>query len=248
MNSATEGNWLARNARLAMLGLVAAGGLALGLVLGLLIQSHRLPAGGASPSASALPDFPLTKGARWTYQGKRRYQQDQQVKEIPLSVEVNVLEATKGDNGAALYEMEGCWDDALSDLALPSRYGLLLAAGKLFRISDQDLPAAKQALTGDGVIPPEVFDKAELLMEFPLRAGQRFGPPEQLCRTDGLYTWNVSPAPQAGQGTFELSLRTLSDEQTLVFRPGAGVSSWRYRHHGTLDEASLELVEYRKDK
>ncbi len=248
MNSATEGSFLARKPGLGMFGLGAAAGLAAGLILGLVIHSNRTPPSGASPSASALPEFPLASGAHWTYQGKRRYQQGQQVKEMPLTVEVKVLEAVKGDNGVVLCEMEGCWDDAITDLALPSRYGLLLASGKLFRINAQDLPAAKQALTGEGAIPAEVFDRAELLMEFPLRAGQRFGPPEQLCRSDGLYCWNVSPAPQAGQGAFALSLRTLPDEQTLVFRPGIGVLSWQYRHHGTLDEASLELVEDRKDK
>jgi hypothetical protein len=90
---------------------------------------------------------------------------------------------------------------------------------------------------------------AEVLLSTPLRHGEVFGqdPP----REDILYAWYVefveSPArlpdscESRGNTAFGLTYRTVPDRQFIEWRPGIGITSYEYEHHGSLASADVVL-------
>jgi hypothetical protein len=48
------------------------------------------------------------------------------------------------------------------------------------------------------------------------------------------------------RSAYVLGYRTLPDEETLTLVPGIGITSFAYVHHGTIVEANVHLVAYRR--
>lgn len=208
--------------------------------------------------------FPLSVGNQWTYKGKakNRAPDDTMVIEKPVRVTMTVERVVRrGD--ASLYIMRGSPADAQWSLTPedrckpvveppPSRYGLLVAANKMFPIPDGRIAQVSDALENGASMCPVTAD--EPAFEFPLFEGQRFGDSSQLARKDDASWWNVwyveevteSAVPEAGSRpvapTYHLVYRTNPDYTEVLFVPYVGITQWSYRHHGTPAEAEVSLT------
>jgi hypothetical protein len=98
-------------------------------------------------------------------------------------------------------------------------------------------------------------EEEEPSLDLPLLVGKVFGDPEQVTRIDLFYCWTVLKEEEVDLSTikglellgkrkqFTLRYMTLPDEVFIDFVPGVGVTGYRFKHHGTVDEADLKLVE-----
>jgi hypothetical protein len=77
-------------------------------------------------------------------------------------------------------------------------------------------------------------DEARLLMELPLRDGQR------VCKDPEApsYCWDVT----ADGAAFDLTYRTNPDTTVVEITPGTGITAYDYVHHGTTAEVHVKLV------
>jgi len=98
--------------------------------------------------------------------------------------------------------------------------------------------------------------EAQLILDFPLLPGKRFGELEQVNRTDGRYCWvveqdkrilskRINGVPSSEMiPEYTLHFVTLPDHVIVDFAPGVGITRYEYVHHGTVSEVNVKLVEY----
>lgn len=140
--------------------------------------------------------------------------------------------------------------------------GLFLVANKMFLIPNEELENVEKYIkepdTQKGVSslienksPSLSYDN--LVFEFPLFKGQRFGDLNSITRSDMSHFWYVNDTREIDilngdtyeeTQIFNLIYNTLPDQQKLVFRPYLGILSFSYIHNGTLDNFDISLTEY----
>lgn len=96
-----------------------------------------------------------------------------------------------------------------------------------------------------------------LFLEAPLANGKRFGSFHELTRPDNSYCaivtgsapfdlTTVKNAPTLARAEwYEISELTRPAHSFTSFVPGLGIVGYSYVHHGTVAEASLQLIEYK---
>jgi hypothetical protein len=137
--------------------------------------------------------------------------------------------------------------------------GLLLIANKLFIIPEEHVKDTKefvldplkvenQQLSSLHPLSPE-----DILFEFPMFKGQRFGSFESISRGDLSYFWFVNQKREIQTlnkdtfelvPVFELIYNTLPDTRMLVFRPYVGILSYKIIHNGSIKDLTLHLKEF----
>lgn len=163
--------------------------------------------------------MPLT-GTRWVYEGKRTYydSETQSVQEVMAQKVVEVTGVTgEGDNVRATYK-----ETYTNDPDFTEKEGSFLFSDKAF------------AFDGENVI------------KFPLESGQRLSF-DNLERNDGYYDYYVGAVSEQeifGKSTtcYEITYKTLADEENKVFCEGMGYIRDQYVHNGTTNEADYRLV------
>ncbi|MGB3260460.1 hypothetical protein, partial [Paenisporosarcina sp.] len=137
--------------------------------------------------------------------------------------------------------------------------GLLLVANKLFYVSNDELDSVENYIKDPNkfinqIRPYPSLSYENLIFEFPLFKGQRFGDLSSITRDDLSHFWYVDDVYEYeklnGENfektqNFYLIYNTLPDQQTLVFRPYIGILSIGSKHLGTVSELILNLEEFK---
>jgi hypothetical protein len=207
------------------------------------------------PSPSIQEYFPLKQGAYWVYEGNVKWT-------IPNSAEVAEEEITwKMEvkrvfqrNSIVGYEMLGApWDLAWYEEGKePSEYGIIQAGGKFYRTSLETV----WRLMDETDVLRALVNENQIFLDIPLISGKKFCDTFSISRADGMYCWTVGDAIQADTANikgvdssatlieFPIYNGTMPDHSMIQFIPGVGISSYLYRHHGTISDVDVHLIEY----
>ena len=105
----------------------------------------------------------------------------------------------------------------------------------------------------------ESFDKFlvedTLLFEWPLKVGAKFCVEEEKKREDMMYCWFVAKEEKRTLGSvkgvspeekevYELRYVSNPDDTSMELVAGVGLVGYRYRHHGTVADTELRLMEF----
>lgn len=139
--------------------------------------------------------------------------------------------------------------------------GLLLVANKLFYIPYEELDTVEKYINAPNklvneqlVNPYPSLSYENLIFEFPMFKGQRFGDLNSITRGDLSHFWYVNEVREIATlngdtyektQIFDLIYNTLPDQQTIVFRPYLGILSLSNKHNGTPEDLLLDLEEFK---
>ena len=214
----------------------------------------------ARPDA-ATPPFPLAVGARWIYQGTVKWTAPNrsQVRTDTVTWTMEVLAKTVRGHVTG-WQLRGvptdlAWYEAGAKPA--ERVLLQVGAATFYLLDAEDSPRLWKRLEDahDELSGLELAEPV-LQLELPLQNGQVFGETGQLCRLDRSYCWHVTAAgtldwpvqglaaAAAPRPVYEVVYQSLPDTTTVSFCHGVGIVRFRYRHHGTVAEADVRLVEF----
>jgi hypothetical protein len=212
-----------------------------------LVVAVVLAAGIDAPSAAAGDTvFPFVPGTTWTYAGSVKWTVPDttptQVRTSEVRWTSRIVDAfDHGDVAAALLS-GSVWDVAWwSRENVPGRIVVVRSGACYFLVNDHadDIFRAlkrsrRSALPAHSELDP--------WFSVPLTVGQVSRPADLGPRDDTYYGWLVERASGPG---YVLTYRTLASEDSVTLVPGIGITSFLFRHHGTVAEAHLHLVAYR---
>jgi len=211
--------------------------------------------------------FPLKKGTFWIYQTHLRYTTGDsskgtvKIKEKDMTYRVEVTDSFESDPVLVvrLHGFPGdlCWyregqkiDDHLIVRVGTGHYHLISNHVDEIWKNFQQTPH----LTKEYYQLSEYLTPGSLLLETPLEVGKHYGDFSELLRS--MYCFVVESAepfnlnsvknhPKLSHPTaFDIAMWTNPDCVDFTFVPGLGIVSYEYEHHGTVAEASLNLIEY----
>lgn len=200
--------------------------------------------------AGILTQYPLRKGARWTFEGEAEWSVPGGRRSGRVRNVMEVLDVVrKGDSFAAIvrgFPLELAW------YRPGMKPGLTVLIGRNGRIYERDAPSLRAAQSEaqarlEDAAPPE----EDPILDLPLRERKAWG--REAKRGDGLYCWVVEDgpakrfsAPGVARGAvfqaWSASFRTNPDHLTVEFAPGVGITGFTYEHHGTVARTRLRLV------
>ena len=208
-----------------------------------------------SPSDSTVSYFPLKKGAYWVYRGIVRWTKPDSadVVEEEITWKMEVKEAIRRNEGIG-YEMLGApWDLAWYEVGRqPSKYGIVHIGNRFYRIQLESLTR----LSNEQDNLADLVDDQDIFLDTPLAPAIKFCEPDSLSRPDNMYCWRVGEVQPFDASSingvdlprelweFPITKQTMPDISTMYFVPGVGISGYMYRHHGTISEVDVRLVEY----
>ena len=125
---------------------------------------------------------------------------------------------------------------------------------RVYAIPMKSEAEARQAARRFPRLTESLLKQADMFLDMPLKAGKRYAC--EVERQDNWYCWYVEHEeqfrgpikgwkPDGPAAMFRLAYRTNPDHRVVEFVPGLGVVRYFYRHHGTVAEADLQLVEFR---
>lgn len=225
--------------------------------------------------------MPLKKGNYWFYKGSYLSYSVKNKKSITKKVTVKFeiqKEIVQGAIGLFIVsnypvdiyqECQNKFDSmSLKELNSPQpiefihrekKAGLLLVANKLFYIPSNNLEKLERYVKN----PNKPFNNKfsfpalsyeDLMFEFPMYKGQRFGDLNSITRDDLSYFWYVNSVRQINTlkgetfeetKIFDLLYNTVPDQRKIVFRPYLGIIQYSVIHNGTPDDLQLDLDKFK---
>jgi hypothetical protein len=202
--------------------------------------------------------FPSSPGTYWVYRGTVRWTHEgsNQVGEAPITWRTEIRRVIQhGDvQGIVIsgFPFDSAWSD---DRPKPSDSLLLESQGKFYRIADDRFQQAVHRIEQSSDSLDGLFTDDDLVLEWPLRKGQKYCDAEGLTRLDQRYCWIVTASQKtplfgvAGVASsereqFVLEYWTNPDNIRFTFVPAVGITKYEYHHHGTVADTELQLVEF----
>jgi hypothetical protein len=201
--------------------------------------------------------FPMSKGTYWIYRGEVKWQYGETVKSTKVEWKMEVVEAIVRTDDAAAVLKGGPWDLPWFQ---PDRqrgdYSLVrIGQTKFYLLSGDKVAQALERLKNPSQLLTDLVDDSDLILQFPLKEGARFGEADQLNRKDGMYVWRVERPervrlqdikgfPRGEQIEYSIAFLTYPEHTYISFVPGIGITGFRYGHHGTVSEVWLKLAEF----
>ena len=201
--------------------------------------------------------FPFAKGTVWTYAGTVRWTSAQN---RPESRRVRwtsaAADAFDRSDASGVLLHGGVWDLAWwSPQTRPADYAVLRLRTRYYLIRDDAKRVFARVRSSGRAGLPGNAERDERWFDAPLETERLLRPSGVAPRSDTLYGWLVERAvavnltvpgvPLAERTADELRYTTLPDEQRVTLVPGVGVTSFVYRHRGTVAEADVRLVDVR---
>jgi len=226
----------------------------------LAILLNRPPVATEGPSldtAAVLQQFPLNKGATWTYEGEAEWTtvMTQKVRSGRVRNVMEVLQFIPGETGFAAvvrgFPMDLAWYEPGKGKSISV---IICKKGRLYQESSRSAKGAAvkaRQLLADHAYPAP---GGEPFLELPLRPGKVWG--KAPGRDDSRYAWVVDgtePQPFSAPGVargatfpaFTATFTTNPDQRTLGFAPGIGLTAFAYEHHGAVARTRVRLVAFR---
>ncbi len=215
--------------------------LGLALLVGHPGIAQTLPDG----NVPALQYFPLIRGNVWTYQGVVAWTDNSgKVRQERLTFQMKVTDVyRRGPMWLAVLQGHPV-DSAWYEKGKPPSHSAYLCIGyQIYELDTQRTTEVIRRLQDPRDSLINLISEEELAFDLPLLPGKRFGSTSQVARDDGRYQWAVLTQPQgASSDESELLNDTLPAHIRLRFKPGIGITSYEYVHHGTTAESYLTLV------
>jgi hypothetical protein len=232
--------------------------LAVSLILVMLFNTANSGAA-AGPEVISGVDIPLEKGNYWIYKGTVKYQKEgvekPSQKMAALKMEISDIIVRDAITAAIVkgYPLDIAGFDGSS---VPRGDYVIVRAGcgSYYLLSGEDsINALKKLKDGDDNLH-ELVDESDMIADFPMAVGKVFGEAEQVTRADGKYFWRVEECvdtdlsavkgtPVSSAREYWLFYLTNPDRQKAGFVPGVGITSYSYRHNGTVMEFDVKLAE-----
>jgi len=212
-----------------------------------------------SRSTSEVPEhpFPMSEGTHWIYQGLVRWTHDiNRVSEIKVTWHTEIRRFIQhGDIRAAVINGFPSDLDWSNGRPQPSDSLLIESPGKFYVVADEGFTDALHQLEQPSGDLSNLLSDDALFLRWPLRRGQKFCESEGMARPDNGYCWvvessrlnilqgitGVSPRKRP---EFVIAYRTNPDHIKFTFVPQIGMTTYEYRHHGTVADTELKLVEF----
>jgi len=198
--------------------------------------------------------FPMEKGTVLSYAGTIRWTDSSNcVREKQIEWSMRVVARFLKPNMEIAYiaghPLDLCWYE---EGKAPGNYLIARYRRSYYLVSlksDQWREVAEKIRVKDnGLVCPG--ERIELFLDLPLLLGMKFGGDDP-ARSD--YCWQVEKVTPANwnelpvrsempNAVFHLCYETNPDTTTFDFLPGIGITAFTYRHHGTVGEVNLHLI------
>ena len=209
--------------------------------------------------------FPLTKGNYWIYQGETKFlvnnpvsKQNEPKTEV-LTIKMEVVDTAEGGNYFAALIKGMPSDLAWYEPGKPRGDYLILRVGSAtyYKYTGERALKAWQALQENDLEKletPEMY--RESLIDAPLMVGKvydgdflnRVRGTRYCMDVESVAPFDTKPYPNASglknPVVFLCAYRTSPDHSIISFVPGLGITGYVYKHHGTLAETDLKLIEF----
>lgn len=228
----------------------------LGMIVLLLLLGQAI---GAKDEKDAA--YPLSKGTYWTYRGTASWTTEgTEVVEKVSTARMEVVDVIER-NHLVVAVMKGDPSDYKSEGTADVSEHLLIRVGATtyFDVGGERVPTILNKVKDPKASLFGLLRKnEEPMLDLPLVLGKTYGDPVQMTRQDQYYCWVVTKEEevdlssikglerQGKRKQYTLRYFTLPGEVFYDFVPGVGITGYRYKHHGTIDEADMKLIEFGK--
>ena len=224
------------------------------LIIVPLALGFGLPAGRVSTENP----FPMSSGTYWIYRGTVRWTHEgsDQISDAPITWRTEIRRVIQhGDvHGIVVggFPFDSAWSDEQPKI---SDSLLLESKGKFYLIGDERFEQAVHRLEQSSDSLDGILKDNDLVLEWPLRKGQKYCDADGMARPDGHYCWVVTSSRKASlsgvagvesaeRDEFVLEYWTNPDNIRFTFVPEVGITKYEYHHHGTVADTELQLVEF----
>jgi hypothetical protein len=227
------------------------------VLVALLLFGALIPMAYAATPAPAA--FPLTKGAYWVYEGPVTWTPDGADKalEKTLTWKMEITDVIQREAIQAAVVKGHPMDLAFYEEGRqPGDYLLVSVRGQQYYLVTGDAVADALKKLKDAEDPlTDLVKDTDLILDLPLTPGKAFGETAQITRPDNMYVWvvgsetkaqlaKVKGAPTTALTESELKFTTVSDNATVKFVPGVGISAYEFNHNGTVSTVNVKLIEF----
>ena len=215
-------------------------------------------AGPPSLQRAASGLIPMARGTEWIYEGHVEWTVPgmASVESTNLHWTAEVIGSYRGRYNAEAAIVRGF----VNELAwytpgqTPALSVLLSVSNCVYWIKVGSQKEAEMTAQELAIAPHNVPRTAELLLEWPLIQGKRWG--GDANRTDNFYCWYVEEAKNVQHRvpgfqsyrpvtTYTIAYRTNPDHQLVEIVPDLGFTHYVYGHHGTVASADVRLISFK---
>ena len=227
------------------------------------VVAPTVAAAGAARCAEDRPMLPLVPGTQWVYRGAiestvlKRGSAHLIRRTVTRTMEVRAVERHRRTTVAVVkgHPRELAWYQP----GRPRRSYLVIQreGGAVYLVAD-DGGSALQRWRETCRAPP-IPDPAHMMLDRILQVGRTFGGDEfSGKRPDKWYQWHVEAARCAQiagipgvdakrrRREYRIGFRTCPAHEIVYFVPGIGITRYVFSHHGTVAEADVRLIEFRR--
>lgn len=212
-----------------------------------------------------IPDFPLSIGNYWIYEGPIKWTEANtgEILQKTITWKMEIIDIVSQGYlvGVRLKGSPGDLDWYQEDL-LPRDYIMIVypEIGSFYLFADDDY---SQKIFNDiksgNSIDYNQFKENDLFLDFSsMDVGKSFGCTDEEVknRSDHWYCWYVKKqvsinlknilgnASVKNPKEYQIEFNTVGDTTVMGFTPEIGITSYAYKHHGTVAESNLKLTNY----
>src|SRR5260370_12092041 len=201
--------------------------------------------------------FPMLEGTHWTYQGLVRWTHDiNHVSETKVTWHTEIRRFIQHgevrDGVVNGFPSDLDWSNGKPQ---PSDSLLIESGGKFYVVANERFTDALHQLEQPSGDLSNLLRDDDLFLRWPLQHGQKFCDSEGMARPDDWYCWvvessrlnilqGITGVPSRKRPEFRIAYRTNPDHIRFTFVPEIGLTTYEYRHHGTVADTELRLVEF----
>jgi hypothetical protein len=198
----------------------------------------------------------MAQGTYWNYQGLVRWTHDiNRVSETKVTWHTEISRFIQHpDVRAAVVNGFPSDLDWSNGRPQPSDSLLIESGGKFYVVANERFTDALHQLEQASADSSNLLRDDDLFLQWPLQQGQKFCDSEGMARPDDWYCWvvessrlsvlqGIAGVPSRKRPEFVIAYRTNPDHIRFTFVPEIGLTTYEYRHHGTVADTELKLVE-----
>ena len=201
--------------------------------------------------------FPMAQGIYWNYQGLVRWTHDiNRVSETKVTWHTEISRfIQRADVRAAVVNGFPSDLDWSNGRPHPSDSLIIESGGRFYIVANERFTDALHQVEQPLGDLSNLLRDDDLFLRWPLQRGQKFCDSEGMARPDDWYCWvvessrlsilqGITGVSSRKRPEFVIAYRTNPDHIRFTFVPEIGLTTYEYRHHGTVADTELRLVEF----